>query len=274
VLDAVPYCLWWLVIIETVALAAEEAHEPHRTIPRGLVWAHGGGFIAGDLDMPETDVVARELAERANMVVVAVAYKLCVPMSGVHFPVPHDDVHAAFLWAATTSNLLAPGAPWSLGGGSAGGNLAAGVGQRLRDEGGVVPDALVLAYPVVHDPVPDSDDEHLARVATLPAVLRFPVEARGFLNKNFLGENDSDVPYAFAGMGNVDDLPRTRVIVCEFDDLAPSGELFARQLRDAGVEVELEVVPGVPHGHLNIQGLPEALHSIEEIGTFLTRGTA
>ena len=38
VLDAIPYCLWWLVIIETVALAAEEAHEPHRTIPRGLVW--------------------------------------------------------------------------------------------------------------------------------------------------------------------------------------------------------------------------------------------
>src|SRR5579871_4590447 len=27
VLDALPYALWWLVIIETVALAAEEAHE-------------------------------------------------------------------------------------------------------------------------------------------------------------------------------------------------------------------------------------------------------
>lgn len=39
VLDAVPYALWWLVIIEAVALAAEEAHEPHRSIPRGLVWA-------------------------------------------------------------------------------------------------------------------------------------------------------------------------------------------------------------------------------------------
>jgi ethanolamine permease len=39
VLEAVPYALWWLVIIETVALAAEEAREPHRTIPRGLVWA-------------------------------------------------------------------------------------------------------------------------------------------------------------------------------------------------------------------------------------------
>ncbi len=39
VLKALPYALWWLVMIETVALAAEEAHEPHRTIPRGLVWA-------------------------------------------------------------------------------------------------------------------------------------------------------------------------------------------------------------------------------------------
>lgn len=39
VLDAVPYALWWLLIIETIALAAEEAHEPSRTIPRGLVWA-------------------------------------------------------------------------------------------------------------------------------------------------------------------------------------------------------------------------------------------
>jgi ethanolamine permease len=38
VLKAVPFALWWLVMIETVALAAEEAHEPHRTIPRGLVW--------------------------------------------------------------------------------------------------------------------------------------------------------------------------------------------------------------------------------------------
>jgi ethanolamine permease len=37
VLDAVPYALWWLVMIETVALAAEEADQPQRTIPRGLV---------------------------------------------------------------------------------------------------------------------------------------------------------------------------------------------------------------------------------------------
>ncbi len=36
---AIPFAIWWLVIIETVALAAEEAHTPQRTIPRGLVLA-------------------------------------------------------------------------------------------------------------------------------------------------------------------------------------------------------------------------------------------
>ncbi len=39
VLKAIPYAIWWLVIIESVALAAEEAHEPHRSIPRGLMYA-------------------------------------------------------------------------------------------------------------------------------------------------------------------------------------------------------------------------------------------
>jgi ethanolamine permease len=39
VIKAIPFAIWWLVIIEMVALAAEEAHEPHRTIPRGLLLA-------------------------------------------------------------------------------------------------------------------------------------------------------------------------------------------------------------------------------------------
>lgn len=39
VLMAIPYALWWLVIIESVALASEEAHESHVSIPRGMVLA-------------------------------------------------------------------------------------------------------------------------------------------------------------------------------------------------------------------------------------------
>src|SRR5262249_9441619 len=39
VLGAIPYALWWLVMIESIALGAEEAHEPHVTIPKGMVLA-------------------------------------------------------------------------------------------------------------------------------------------------------------------------------------------------------------------------------------------
>src|SRR5579864_4455373 len=39
VMKAIPFAIWWLVVIESVALASEEAHEPHRTIPRGLMLA-------------------------------------------------------------------------------------------------------------------------------------------------------------------------------------------------------------------------------------------
>jgi ethanolamine permease len=38
-IKAIPFAIWWLVIIETVALAAEEAREPQHTIPRGLTLA-------------------------------------------------------------------------------------------------------------------------------------------------------------------------------------------------------------------------------------------
>src|SRR5216683_1595039 len=38
-IKAIPYAIWWLVMIETVALAPEEAREPQRTIPRGLTLA-------------------------------------------------------------------------------------------------------------------------------------------------------------------------------------------------------------------------------------------
>ena len=59
-------------IVDTVAPG------PHGDVPvrvyratdetpqRGFVWAHGGAFMFGDLEMPEADVVAREVATRAG----------------------------------------------------------------------------------------------------------------------------------------------------------------------------------------------------------------
>jgi acetyl esterase/lipase len=235
--------------------------------PAGLVWAHGGAFLGGDLDMPEADVVAREIAARSGVVVVSVDYRLC--HDGIHFPVPHDDVHAVTVWATSLDGV--PQDRWSVGGASAGGNLAGGVAQRLRDEGRP-PYGAALIYPVLHAPLPASgDEEHDARIASLPPALRFSPATTEFLNANYLGPNDADVPYAFPGHGGVAGLPPHLVVVCEYDDLLPSGVRYAQQLADAGVEVEVDVVHGVPHGHLNMPGLPEALATIDRIAAFLSR---
>ena len=235
--------------------------------PAGLVWCHGGAFLGGDLDMPEADAVAREIAARTGAVVVSVDYRLCY--GGVHFPVPHDDVHAVAVWAASLPEV--PADRWSVGGGSAGGNLAGGVAQRLRDEGRP-PRSAALIYPVLHAPLPASgDEEHDARMASLPPALRFTPESTAFLNANYLGPHAVDVPYAFPCLGDVAGLPPHLISLCEYDDLLPSGRRYAEQLADAGVDVEVELVTGVPHGHLNVAGLPEALTTIDRIGALITR---
>ena len=130
------------------AVGSAASTGPHGTIPvrtyvplqrrrpggrAGLVWAHGGGFRGGDLDMPEADTVARELCHRANAVVVSVDYRLAV--GGVAFPVPHDDVVAAFRWVARNCvELGIDPARIALGGASAGANLAAGAALHVRDD--------------------------------------------------------------------------------------------------------------------------------------------
>src|SRR3954451_1815167 len=70
----------------------------------GLVWAHGGGFVGGDLDMREADWTAREICAQEGAVVVSVAYRLAV--GGVCYPVPHDDAVASVAWPRDNAAAL------------------------------------------------------------------------------------------------------------------------------------------------------------------------
>ena len=139
--------------VEVVAAAAPGPHGPVPVrvyLPsaggQGLrplfVWVHGGGWVEGDLDMGEADHTAREVSERAGAVVVSVDYRLAG--EGVHYPVPLDDVVAAWRWSLQSAAAWrADPARAVLGGASAGGNLAAGAALRLQDEGG--PDPMASA---------------------------------------------------------------------------------------------------------------------------------
>ncbi|GIG30134.1 alpha/beta hydrolase fold domain-containing protein [Cellulomonas marina] len=238
---------------------------------RGLVWLHGGGFGAGTLDWPEGDVVAREVGAAAGAVVVSVDYRLAT--ANVHFPVPHDDVRAAWAWAVGEDG---PGAslPWALGGASAGGNLALGVAQRLRDERGSVPAALLLAYPWLHHELPAATPDLAERLARLPDPLRITREGCRAMNAAYLGPHAPDEPYATPALGRLDRLPPTLVLLSELDDLRPSGELVADEIADAGGEVAVVVEHGAPHGHLNVAGLPTAVRSNRTMAEHLLRWTS
>jgi acetyl esterase len=265
-----------------VATREESVAGPHGPVPvrvylpggdgtdrPGLVWLHGGAFLGGDLDMPEADWTARQLADRAGAVVVSVDYRLC--HDGVHYPVPHDDVVAAFRWTRDNADALGiDPARLSLGGASAGGNLAIGAALKLRDEDGEPPAALLPIYPVAHAVLPPASASLAAKMAEVPRVLRFRPEDTDFFNTNYLGGPLSKADgYAFGALAVLEGLPPTLVINAEYDDLRSSGEDFVARCALAGVDVRQVTAVGMLHGFLNtrpdIEPVGQALDLMAEV---------
>jgi acetyl esterase/lipase len=233
------------------------------TRPRaGLVWAHGGAFIAGHLDMAEAHWVALALAAQGTPV-LSVDYRKC--LHGIRFPAPSDDVLAAWLWAIDHADEFGVASTGlHLGGASAGGNLTAGVTKRLRDGAGPAPASLVLAYPVLHAELPAPSDELLA--ALNRAGVNSQTDSSRDVSLNFVGDNAGLTdPYAFAANGDVSGQPPVYVLNSEADWLRASGEAYARQLQDAGVVVKVEYEPGTVHGHLNEPQSPGGRESLDRI---------
>jgi acetyl esterase len=215
-----------------------------------LVWAHGGAFLGGDLDMPESNWVGLALAA-SGIPVLALDYRKAI--RGIHYPIPSDDVLAGWRWAAAHAGDLGVGADaLHFGGASAGGNLTAGVAKRLRDAGEALPASLLLLYPALHAHCPEPSAELRAAIAAVPEMAPLDAGAMGELNLNYVGTAEAlDDPYAFPATGNVGGLPPTLVVASELDWLRASAEPFAADLAAAGNRVRYEVVAGSPHGQLN-----------------------
>ena len=217
-----------------------------------LIWLHGGAFRMGDLDMPEADWTAREICDRAGAVVVSVDYRLCV--GGVTYPVPHDDVVATVRWVRDSARSLdVDPTRISLGGASAGGNLATGAALKLRDEDGWVPAALLLAYTTFHAVVPPASPSLAPLLEDVPRLLRFLPEVRRGITENYLGGPASRADgYAMPANAVLEGLCPVLLLNSEYDDLRASAEVFAGQLAVAGVDVRQVLARGMLHGFLNL----------------------
>src|SRR3546814_504925 len=108
-------------------------YEPASPGPKPLhVFLHGGGWCVGDID--SRDPRCRTVAAGAGCIVASVDYRMAPENA---FPVPLEDCYAALAWLVRSADELGIDASRvSIGGESAGANLATSVALLARDRGG------------------------------------------------------------------------------------------------------------------------------------------
>ncbi|PZA11829.1 alpha/beta hydrolase [Rhodopseudomonas palustris] len=227
-----------------------------------LVFLHGGGWVIGDLDTH--DVVCRGIANDGELLVISVDYRLAPEHK---FPAAVDDAIAATRWIADHAKTLGiDPEQLSVGGDSAGGNLAAVVALHARDHGGPLLAGQVLIYPAT-----DFSMQHPSHSEPETSVLLTHSVIRWFRDHYLNGANDADDWRASpARAETLAGLPPAFVITAGADPLRDEGDEYARRLADAGVPVEHRTFPGQFHGFFTMgKLLPQANTLVRQIGDWL-----
>jgi acetyl esterase len=233
----------------------------HDHEPSGIVvYFHGGGFCIGSIGL--MDNVARELAHGANATVVSVEYRLAPEHP---YPEGLDDCETITRWAiANASGLGASADRVAVAGESAGGNLAAAASLRLRESADVALAGQVLMYPVLDS----SSSTHSSRDEFSGIVISHET-SHAFWTRYSAGRDLSRDPFAAPLQApSLAGLPPAIVVVGGCDPLRDEGRLYARRLREDGVEVEELCCAGQPHGFINF-GLPAAEDALAKIGAWV-----
>jgi acetyl esterase len=231
------------------------AHDSDRPLPL-LLYLHGGGFVLGS---PDThDNLCRALARRAGCVVVSVDYRLAPEHP---FPAAVDDAYAALQWAAAEAPALGAD-PHRLGvaGDSAGGNLAAVLCLRSREEDGPAIRHQALIYPA-------TDATNLDRESHRRYGRGYFLDLSDvvwFLDQYLPRHEERGHPYASPLLApRLAGLPSATVVTAEFDLLRDEGEAYAEALGRAGVPVRSRRYSGVVHGFASaLRFLPKARQAV------------
>lgn len=209
----------------------------------GLLWLHGGGYVSGSVDTE--DVRARALAAELGCVLVSVDYRLAPETP---FPGPLEDCYAALRWLhANAGDLGVDVGRLAVGGGSAGGGLAAALALLARDRGEVPLAFQALVAPMLDDRTVTLTPPHpyTGQFVWTRASNRFGWSA--LLGQEPGGEGIA--PYAAAARAaSLERLPPAFIAVGALDIFLEEDVEYARRLIRAGVPTELHVYPGVYHG--------------------------
>jgi acetyl esterase len=229
-----------------------------------VVYFHGGGWVVGSIS--SHDALCRRLCSRSGCIFISVDYRLAPEHK---YPAAVDDAFAATQWAADhAAELGGVPARIAVAGDSAGGNLAAAVCLKAKDDGGPAIALQVLIYPIT-DYLPDFEsyrtngrdyfltnesivwfwDHYLASKLQATEVLASPLRAEDLTG-----------------------LPAALVLVAEFDPLRDEGVVYADRLEEAGVHVERFMADGQIHGFLRRIDLFDSANTMcDELGAALRR---
>lgn len=204
----------------------EEADTPIFIDAHGGALHLGGGELAWIQAVP--DAVGRE----------GITWSPDYRVPPLHpYPAALDDLLALYRRALS---LRSPGRI-VVAGGSAGGNLAAALLLRARDEGLPMPAALVLLTPEVDLTESGDSFRTLAGIDNVLASLAVP-------NQLYASGADLTDPYVSPLFGDLTGFPPTLLTTGTRDLFLSNTVRMHRRLLAAGVEAELHVFEAMPHG--------------------------
>ena len=234
-----------------------------------VVYFHGGGWAAGDLETH--DSTARYFAANAGAVVVSVDYRQPPEHK---FPAAVNDSFAASEWAAAHArDIGGDAARIAVAGDSAGGNLAAVVCQLAKQRGGPQIAYQVLLYPAVDlrgfadDPLYPSRGQFGNGEFFLS---RRDMEWFRSLYLSDIAAESHDSRVSPIAAADLSGLPPALIVTAGCDVLRDEGEAYADRLMAAGVPVEYRCYDGTIHAFMSFAGaIPLGLDALSFVASRL-----